>query len=671
MSTDLILGTAGHIDHGKTTLIRCLTGVDTDRLPEEKRRGITIELGFAELTVGPYRLGIVDVPGHERFVRQMLAGATGMDLALLVVAADDSVKPQTREHLDVLRMLRLPAGVIALTKSDVADPDWIALVEDEVRELVRGSFLENAPIVRTSATTGEGIDALRAALEQVAAKAAPLAGTRDNAPFRMAIDRSFTLAGHGTVVTGSVSSGRLHVGDQLMIEPGEIPVRVRALHHHDREVASVHRGQRAAINLAGVHHDQVRRGHELAATGFLVPSRLVTAQVELLPSTPRPLKRRDRIRLHVGTAEVLATVVPLERDVVEPGEVALAQLFLREPVVTTWNQPFVLRAESPVVTVAGGRVLVPSAEKIRRPSAAVLDRLRDLTSDTELTRAAAAAYFAGPKGAGSADLRRIAGVADPDAVFAELQSRGEVVALPISGQRQVVVAAARLAEYAVRIESLLGRWHDLNPLQTLFDRVTLGQQFAYVGDPVVFNAVLERMAADLLIRLTPRAIGLADRGPKLTKGEQQVMRQLIEIYRAAGTQPPSVKECEQAVAKHQKAVPSLIRLAASEGELIEIGDRLYLHADVESELRRRLAEAFRQRPELTVSEIRDELGTTRKYAVPLCEFLDRIGFTERQGDLRRLSSGWEEGAGPESRNGPSGASHVWDLTPFSNPKSQL
>ncbi len=272
MTTDLILGTAGHIDHGKTSLIRALTGVDTDRLPEERQRGITIDLGFAELTVGRHRLGIVDVPGHERFVRNMLAGATGMDLALLVVAADDSIKPQTREHLDILKLLDLRAGVIAITKCDLAEEAWIDLVEEEIRELVAGSFLQEAQIVRTSTATGQGIESLRQALEQAAqlageARPAALQGS----PFRMAIDRAFTITGHGTVVTGSVSSGTIQMGDELEIEPGGFAVRVRGLQNHDRPASQVHRGQRAAVNLAGIHHDRIGRGHELATPGHLRP----------------------------------------------------------------------------------------------------------------------------------------------------------------------------------------------------------------------------------------------------------------------------------------------------------------------------------------------------------------------------------------------------------------
>jgi selenocysteine-specific elongation factor len=638
MSIDLILGTAGHIDHGKTTLIRCLTGTDTDRLPEEKRRGITIELGFAELVVGQYRLGIVDVPGHERFVRQMLAGATGMDLAMLVVAADDSVKPQTREHLDVLRLLDVQAGVIALTKTDMADPEWISLVEDEVRELVGGTFLADAPIVRTSAPLGQGLDELKDALRTAAARAAPVAAARLQAPFRMAIDRAFTVVGHGTVVTGSVSTGQISVGDRLLVEPGGIEVRVRGLHNHDREVQQVSRGQRAAVNLAGIHHGQLRRGHELAAPGHLVPSRWLTCQIAMLSSAPRPLKARDRVRLHVGTAEVLASVVPVGGGPIGPGQTAPAQLFLNEPVVTTWNQPFVLRSESPVTTIAGGHVLVPVAGKLRRPSADVLKRLNDLTSSDPLARASSAVYFGGSGIRGGQDFARVAGIDDARPVVAELRARGELLVLSVSDHRQVYVHAQRLDESAERVVNVLSKWHDQHPLQIGVERSSLIHQFADMGDAVVVETVLAQMQKAGRLRVTDRLVGLADRGPQLSKGEQELLGQLIARYKAAGFQPPSLKECEQAATKHQKSIRSLLTLATGNGDLVEIGDGLYLHAETERELRRRLSEAFAERPELTMSEIREILGTSRKYGIPISEYLDRVGFTRREGDLRRLSS---------------------------------
>src|SRR5436305_6434121 len=322
MPRDLILGTAGHIDHGKTSLVKALTGIDCDRLPEEKARGITIDIGFASLDLGDYRLGVVDVPGHERFVKNMLAGATGVDLALLVVAADDSVMPQTREHLDILQLLGLSHGVIAMTKSDLVDADTRSVVALEVRELVRDTFLADAPLVATSAQSGAGDAELKAALADACRR---VEARRGGEWFRLAIDRSFVVQGHGTIVTGSVTSGAVRVGDELDWLPGGRRVRVRALHNHDTPVDEVHRGMRAAINLAGVAHEDVRRGQELAAPGYLKPARTLTVRLRASADARRPLKHRAPVRVHLGTAELLGSVALLDRDVLLPGEWGLAQ----------------------------------------------------------------------------------------------------------------------------------------------------------------------------------------------------------------------------------------------------------------------------------------------------------------------------------------------------------
>ena len=639
MSTHLILGTAGHIDHGKTSLIKALTGVDTDRLPEEKKRGITIELGFAELDLGSYRLGIVDVPGHERFVRQMLAGATSIDLALLVVAADDSVKPQTREHLEVLRLLDLPAGVIALTKCDMSDVEWIDLVEDEVRELVADTFLAEAPIVRTSAASGEGLEALKDALCEAAARAAADRGDlRHEAPFRMAIDRTFTIAGHGTVVTGSVSSGTTHVGEQLVIEPGHVEVRVRGIQNHDRSAESVHSGQRAAINLVGVRHDQVTRGQELAVDGFLTPSQLVTVQLEVLNTATRPLKNRTRLRLHVGTAETMATVSLLAAKELPPGANEPAQLFLAEPIVVSWNQAFVIRSESPVETIGGGRVLVPAADKIRRAGSAALASLDDLYHGQPPRRAAAAVYFAGTRPWTMSDLSRLAGIDAPEAVCEQLIVDGVLLQLDISAQRKPIWHRQVVEEMCERIEMALAKMHDREPLRSTVDRAKLTSQLRYCMDTATLDHVLGRMEKQGRIRLTPKGVGLAGRGPKLSQSESKLLAELVGRFRDAGFQPPTVKECQADAVKNKSSVPSLISLAATEGDLIQVSKDFYLHRDVEQQLRTTLREAISQQGGLTLSQIRELLATTRKYAVPICEYLDSIGFTRRDGDLRLLAS---------------------------------
>lgn len=640
MTTDLILGTAGHIDHGKTSLIRALTGVDTDRLPEEKKRGITIDLGFAELLLDDYRLGIVDVPGHEKFVRNMLAGATGMDIALLVVAADDSVKQQTREHLDILRLLRLQVGVIALTKVDMVEPDWLELVEDDVRALVADTFLADAPIVRTSVVTGEGIDELRAALTAAAERAAALPFVhRIEAPFRMAIDRTFTLAGHGTVVTGSVSSGRCHAGDELLLEPGETSVRIRSVQNHDRPAEEVHRGQRAAINLAGVKHDEIERGQELASPGLLVPSKLMTVRFYLLPENRRPLKNRTRARFHLGTAEVMASVILLDADQVEPGTWATAQVFLSDHLVATWGQPFVLRSESPVTTIGGGQVLDPTAPKLTRRDPRALEQLKLLASEDPLERASAAFYFNGLRGWSPRDLSRGAAVDDFDAALEHLRQEGNLRELKLSPTRTLRVHRLALEEIFERIEKSLAKLHEQFPLEPVMDRSRLAARFQYLGDDALVQALLQEMDKERRVRLTERGIALAGHGPQLSKNEMRLLEDIIEKFRQAGVQPPTVAEIQSATTRNQAAVPQLVALAAAQGDLIQISDDFYLHAECEQQVRKRLTEELAGGEGLTMSQIRELFETTRKYAVPLCEYLDRVGFTKREGDVRVLAGG--------------------------------
>ncbi len=324
MPRDLILGTAGHIDHGKTSLVKALTGIDCDRLPEEKARGITIDIGFATLELGEFRLGIVDVPGHERFIKNMLAGATGIDLALLVVAADDSIMPQTHEHLEILKLLHLRQGVIALTKTDLVDETTLEVVAMEVRELVKGSFLEGAAMVFTSAQSGRGIAELKDAITAACRKVETQAATQW---FRMPIDRSFTVPGHGTVVTGSVLSGSIKVGEELQWLPNGPTVRVRSLQNHDQPVDEIHRGMRAALNLAGIHHDEILRGQELAATGYLQPVRVVTVRLHCLDEGKRPIKHRAQVRFHIGTNEIMGTVSLLDCDTVAPANGAWPRSF--------------------------------------------------------------------------------------------------------------------------------------------------------------------------------------------------------------------------------------------------------------------------------------------------------------------------------------------------------
>jgi selenocysteine-specific elongation factor len=638
MTSDLILGTAGHIDHGKTALIRALTGTDTDRLPEEKKRGITIELGFALLEIENARLGIVDVPGHERFVRNMLSGATAIDLALLVVAADDSVKPQTREHLDILKLLDLRHGVIALSKCDVADEDWIDLVEAEVRELVEGSFLADVPIVRTSAHTGLGLEELRSELSLIAGNVIN-DGPADRAtgPFRMAIDRVFSIAGHGTVVTGSVQRGRASVGDEMVIEPGGISARLRGLHNHDATVEELSRGQRAAINLAGVHHEQIRRGHELASPDHLRPSRLAICELNLLATAPRPLKNRTRVRLHIGTAELMASVVLHGCDQLLPGESGLAQVFLAEPAVSTWGQAFVVRSESPVVTIGGGRILAPASKKLRRAAEEDWQFVKQLQSSDLFERSAAAVYFFDWDPWSADDLACAAGAADPESIYQQLLTTdGLIEQIEVSPTRTLRVHRRQAEKLRERIAAALAKLHDDNPLQLAFPATQLATCFDYLSDDALYKTMLAALVKRGDIQKTGDRLALPERGPKLSKNETKLLEHLLEVYREAAIRPPSVAEVQKQTTKNQAAVPQLIEMAAGQGQLVKLTDDMFIHSEAEQAAREKLTELMAGGNGRTVSEIREYLDITRKYVIPLCEYFDQVGFTKRDGDVRVL-----------------------------------
>jgi selenocysteine-specific elongation factor len=636
-SRELVLGTAGHIDHGKTALVRALTGVDTDRLPAEKQRGITIDLGFAALDLGERRLAVIDVPGHERFVRNMLAGATGVDLAMLVVAADDSVMPQTREHLEILTLLNVPAGVIALTKCDLADPAWLALVEDDIRALVAGTFLEGAAIVRTSATTGQGIDALKAALRDLAGRSP---ARHDSGVFRMAIDRAFTVAGHGTIVTGTIASGRIAVGDELEWWPEGRRVRVRGLHQHDRPAEWLGRGARAAINVGGIHHGEIRRGQELAAPGYLRPARVLSVNLTATPGARRPLRHRARYRLHMGTAEVASSLALLESEDARPGARQLAQLFVSEPVVAVHGEPFVLREESPPATVGGGTVLRPAALRIRRRDAASLERLRQLARDDPRARTRAALSFHGLAPWDEVDLVRETGLPRGAlaVVLGELSAAGELVELPLGARRTTRVTAEFAADLEDRCRRALARLHEARPRQAAIRRSHVAAELPDLGSEALIAALIARLAARGVVVSDARTVALAGHEPRLSQAERRLKSEIAQEYRDGGLSPPDVSELTAKSGSRGAVVSELIALLVDEGSLVPLGHQLYLHSATDAALRARVAERLADGSTLTMAELRDLLGTTRKYAVPIGEYLDRIGLTRREGDTRSLGT---------------------------------
>ncbi len=644
-SRDLVLGTAGHIDHGKTALVRALTGINTDRLPAERQRGITIDLGFAALNLGNHRIAMVDVPGHERFIRNMLAGATGLDLALLVVAADDSVMPQTREHLEILGLLGLSSGLIALSKCDLVDAGWLDLVEEDLRGMVAGTFLDGAKIVRTSATTGQGIEELKAALARLCDE---LPERSDAGLFRMAIDRSFTVAGHGTVVTGTVASGEVAVGDELQLWPEGRSVRVRGLQRHDRPVENLGRGSRAAINLGGVHHSEIRRGQELATPGYLDATRVLAVEVRASADAPRILRHRGRYKLHLGTAEVLATLTLLGANELAPGESTIGQLFVAEPVVAVGGQPFVLRAESPSATLGGGRVLQPLSRRLRRRDAPTLSKIERLRSPIAVDRVSAALALRGLQPSTEAILSRDTGL-DLDRVrtaMAELSASGEVVELPLGPRRSVRVLKEAATELEDRVLRALGRLHQARPRQSAIRRSHVAAALPDLESDALVLGILDRLSLAGKVIADDRTVALRGHEPRLSQAERRLKDQIYETFVRAGLSPPDLAELTSLCGSRAAVLPELLTLLVDEGRIVELGPGLYLSQAAETEMQGRVRQRLSDGSGMTMADLRDLLGTTRKFAVPFGEYLDRIGLTRRAGDVRYLASNVEVSSTP-------------------------
>jgi selenocysteine-specific elongation factor len=611
----MILGTAGHIDHGKTTLVRALTGVDTDRLPEEKRRGITIELGFAPLVLpGVGTLGVVDVPGHEAFVRTMVAGATGIDLALLVVAADEGMMPQTREHLAVLSILGVHRGVVALTKSELVDPDWLALVEDDVREALAASPLAVAPIIPVSATTGAGLDALRAALADAAREVTPRGG---DDLFRLPIDRAFTVRGTGTVVTGTVWSGTLHRDDILRLMPEGTTVRARGLHAHGHAVERVQAGDRAAIALAGVDLDRVQRGGALVRGDAWRLTRVLRADVELLPDAPRPVGARARVRLHLGTADVGARIV-VRGGALAPGAGRAARVVLDEPIVARAGDRFVLRAESPMATIGGGVVTDPLAPARARPWA------MGVRAPDALLRLALA--DAGANGLDVDELTVRLGL-PPHGIGGVV----DVVRPWRMGKRLVAAEVA----HALREEALaiLDRFHAEHPLDAGAAAGWLRSRLHAPDE--VSAALLARLASERAIVAEQGIVRRPDFAPTLSEPQLALRTSVLGRLEVAGAEPPSIEELAVALGTSSVELLTLAHLLAREGTIAAVEPtRFYLATSV-ARLLEALDAGMAAGQDYGPAELREILGFSRKFLIPFMEFCDREGYTLRDATGRR------------------------------------
>jgi selenocysteine-specific elongation factor len=605
----MILGTAGHIDHGKTSLVRALTGVDTDRLPEEKRRGITIDLGFAPLELdGVGTIGVIDVPGHEAFVRTMVAGATGVDLALLVIAADEGVMPQTREHLAILRLLGVRSGVVALTKADLVDEEWLALVQDDVRVALAGSSLADAEVVAVSATKGTGIGELRAALAR-AARSVPARESDDL--FRMPVDRAFTIRGTGTVATGTVWSGSIARDAVLRLYPSGDVVRVRALQAHGHAVDRVSAGDRAAIALAGVELARVGRGAVLVGGEAWRPSTVIRADVALLDDVDRTIGPRTRLRLHLGTSEVGARVVPLD-GVLAAGATRSARIVVEEPIVARAGDRFVLRGGSPPGTLGGGVVTDPLAPRRARalPSASAY-------SASSLDRFL---HEAGVAGVEIAELPVRLGVGRGalDALFSD-PTRWR------AGDR--AYSASARETIAAQLHDALGAHHVANPLASGAPRQWLRSRVRAPESAV--DWVLDVMLREGRIVAEQGEVRLADFAPRLSDRQRSLAASLLDRISAGGEEPPSLEELSEAMAQPIAELSAICRVLTREGALVPVeANRHYAPASV-TRLTGRLEAGMVPGADYGPADLREFLGVTRKFLIPFLEYCDREGYTIR------------------------------------------
>ena len=631
----IILGTAGHIDHGKTTLIKALTGTDTDRLKEEKERGITIELGFAHLSLANgQEVGIVDVPGHEKFVRHMVAGATGIDLVALVVAADEGVMPQTREHLEICELLKVKHGLVVLTKTDlVEDGDWLDLVREDIYDFLQGTFLASAAIVPVSAVTGDGLSLLLHELERLCELVEARSTGGD---FRLAVDRVFTMKGFGTVVTGTAIAGKVMTGDTLFVYPQQLKTKVRGIQVHNREVNEAGSGQRTAINLQGLEKAALERGNVLATPESLISSYMVDVRFQHLENAPRALRNRAKVRFHTGTSEIMGTLVLLDTDALTPGEKGYAQLRLDKPVVVRSGDRFVLRSYSPMRTIGGGQILHPTPNKRKRLVDSTLQTLAILERQEPLEIVKLYLKDAGFAGIGERELTILANVPEKRLrrLLQDLMSRGEAIQFDREAQR--FIHKDIYTNLTQLLRGQLEEFHQREPLRSGMNKEEIFARMPRGVDAKLFNELMQRLtrAGEIVqekdsVRLSSHQVALV--------GKQEMVREKIEsIYRKAGLQPPFFREVAQSLGVSDGEARQILNWMLEQGVLIKVKEDMYFHHASLGDLKNRLLDIFAGQEEITTPQFKELTQTTRKYTIPLLEFLDATRFTIRVGDVRRL-----------------------------------
>ncbi len=629
----VIMGTAGHIDHGKTTLVKALTGIDCDRLSEERKRGITIELGFAHLDLGDdIRLGIVDVPGHEKFVKNMVAGATGVDFVTLVIAADEGIMPQTREHLEICQLLGVTTGLVALTKTDMVDAEWLEMVEEEVASYLEPTFLGGAPIIPVSARTGDGLDALKDALRTLLDEFKP---KRRSDLFRLPVDRVFTMKGHGTVVTGTMISGSISVGDDVLLYPKEAESRVRGLQSHGDTVETAQAGRRTAINLHGLEVDDIRRGDVLARPGTLYPSDVWDIELTVLKSSHIPLKHRREIHFHHGAREVLARIHLLDRDELKPGETTVCQARFSEPLAGVYGDRIVLRSFSPLRAFAGGQIIGPVGHTVKRFSDTV-DVLKQLASSAPEEVATAQLELAGPLGLTFSQLL----------TMTNLESKALEKTLGVlSGQQKAILFDKETRRYgggelaqtlSDGLLEYLAAFHKKDSMKPGVQRGELASSWGRELTPKFFHFIVERLLKKGEMVAEQEVLRLKDHKVSLASDQEKVRSIVLGAYEQGGVTPPNLKDVLEPLGMTFKQAAPVFKLLQDQGQLVRAKDDMYYHVPALVGIKSKIIDFFADNQEMSAPDFKELTGLSRKYLIPLLEYFDKEKLTVRVGDVRHL-----------------------------------
>ena len=633
----IILGTAGHIDHGKTSLIKALTGIDTDRLKEEKLRGITIELGFAWLDLpGGQRVGIVDVPGHEKFVKNMVAGASGIDLVAMIIAADEGVMPQTKEHLDICNLLNVKHGLVVLTKIDMVDEEWLEMVADDVQGFLQGTFLEGAPIVPVSSLNGQGVNELLESLEALC-KAVP--ERTSSGLFRLPVDRVFTMKGFGTVVTGSLVSGKVRVGETIMIYPSGIQSKVRGIQVHGHTVDQAVTSMRTAINFQGVDRNAIARGDVVGGVNTLKASYMLDAFLVYISSNEKPLKNRTKVRFHTGTSEILGYVILLDREELSPGETAVAQFRLDAPVAVVKDDRFVIRSYSPIRTIGGGQILNPIPRKHKRFKKSLVTEIKGLAESPAEGVITYHTRESGIAGVRFSELILMTNLSakDLEQHLQLLLSQREIV--QIDRENRTFIHGSIFQGLREKASKVLESYHKEHPLKAGMSREALKSKLAHSLSSKLFSLLIQDMTKSNIVIQEKEIIRLSGHTVALEADQKDVRHRIEQTYLQSGLQPPYFRDLVASHKQNPAHVKEILIHMLEEGTLVKVKDDLYFHRSVIENLKNRLITYLKANSEITTPQFKEMTGVSRKYTIPLIEYFDSTKATLRVGDIRRLREG--------------------------------